>query len=163
MDLRVGQGYDVHRLVAGRRLILGGEEIPFDRGLEGFSDADVLLHALGDAILGAAGLGDLGTHFPPGDPKWQDADSVELLERICDLAKAKGFRVVNCDLTLVAEAPKIAPYGDSIRRRIAGVLAVDISAVGLKATTNEGLGTIGRGEGIAALAVTLVERLPEAG
>ena len=163
MDLRVGQGYDVHRLVAGRRLILGGEEIPFDRGLEGFSDADVLLHALGDAILGAAGLGDLGTHFPPGDPKWQDADSVELLERICDLAKTKGFRVVNCDLTLVAEAPKIAPYGDSIRRRIAGVLAVDISAVGLKATTNEGLGTIGRGEGIAALAVTLVERLPEAG
>lgn len=163
MDLRVGQGYDVHRLVAGRRLILGGEEIPFDRGLEGFSDADVLLHALGDAILGAAGLGDLGTHFPPGDPKWQDADSVELLERICDLAKAKGFRVVNCDLTLVAEAPKIAPYGDSIRRRIAGVLAVDISAVGLKATTNEGLGTIGRGEGIAALAVTLLERVPEDG
>ena len=163
MDVRVGQGYDVHRLVAGRRLILGGEAIPFDRGLEGFSDADVLLHALGDAILGAAGLGDLGTHFPPGDPKWQDADSVELLERICDLAKTKGFRVVNCDLTLVAEAPKIAPYGDSIRRRIAGVLAVDISAVGLKATTNEGLGTIGRGEGIAALAVTLVERLPEAG
>ncbi len=163
MDLRVGQGYDVHRLVAGRRLILGGEEIPFDRGLEGFSDADVLLHALGDAILGAAGLGDLGTHFPPGDPQWQDADSLELLERICDLAKAKGFRVVNCDLTLVAEAPKIAPYGDSIRRRIAGVLAVDISAVGLKATTNEGLGAIGRGEGMAALAVTLLERLPEDG
>ncbi|MGB3563209.1 MAG: 2-C-methyl-D-erythritol 2,4-cyclodiphosphate synthase [Thermoanaerobaculia bacterium] len=163
MDLRVGQGYDVHRLVAGRRLILGGEEIPFDRGLEGFSDADVLLHALGDAILGAAGLGDLGTHFPPGDPRWQDADSLELLERICELAKAKGFRVVNCDLTLIAEAPKIAPYGDSIRRRIAGVLAVDISAVGLKATTNEGLGAIGRGEGMAALAVTLVERMPEDG
>ncbi|MGB6337109.1 MAG: 2-C-methyl-D-erythritol 2,4-cyclodiphosphate synthase [Thermoanaerobaculia bacterium] len=163
MDLRVGQGYDVHRLVAGRRLILGGEEIPFDRGLEGFSDADVLLHALGDAILGAAGLGDLGTHFPPGDPRWQDADSLKLLERICELAKAKGFRVVNCDLTLIAEAPKIAPYGDSIRRRIAGVLAVDISAVGLKATTNEGLGAIGRGEGMAALAVTLVERMPEDG
>jgi 2-C-methyl-D-erythritol 2,4-cyclodiphosphate synthase len=163
MDLRVGQGYDIHRLVAGRRLILGGEEIPFDRGLEGFSDADVLLHALGDAILGAAGLGDLGTHFPPGDPQWQDADSLKLLERICDLAKAKGFRLVNCDLTLVAEAPKIAPYGDSIRRRIAGVLAVDISAVGLKATTNEGLGAIGRGEGMAALAVALLERLPEDG
>lgn len=144
-------------------MILGGEEIPFDRGLEGFSDADVLLHALGDAILGAAGLGDLGTHFPPGDPRWQDADSLELLERICELAKAKGFRVVNCDLTLIAEAPKIAPYGDSIRRRIAGVLAVDISAVGLKATTNEGLGAIGRGEGMAALAVTLVERMPEDG
>lgn len=144
-------------------MILGGEEIPFDRGLEGFSDADVLLHALGDAILGAAGLGDLGTHFPPGDPRWQDADSLKLLERICELAKAKGFRVVNCDLTLIAEAPKIAPYGDSIRRRIAGVLAVDISAVGLKATTNEGLGAIGRGEGMAALAVTLVERMPEDG
>ena len=160
MDLRVGQGYDVHRLVPGRRLVLGGEEIPFDRGLEGFSDADVLLHALGDAILGATGLGDLGTHFPPGDPQWQDADSVDLLERIRDLAMAEGFRVVNCDLTLVAEAPKIAPYGESIRRRIAGVLALDISAVGLKATTNEGLGAIGRGEGMAALAVTLVERLP---
>jgi 2-C-methyl-D-erythritol 2,4-cyclodiphosphate synthase len=163
MDLRVGQGYDVHRLVPGRRLVLGGEEIPFDRGLEGFSDADVLLHALGDAILGATGLGDLGTHFPPGDPQWQDADSVDLLERIRDLAKAEGFRVVNCDLTLVAEAPKIAPYGESIRRRIAGLLALDISAVGLKATTNEGLGAIGRGEGMAALAVTLVERLPADG
>lgn len=163
MDLRVGQGYDVHRLVPGRRLVLGGEEIPFDRGLEGFSDADVLLHALGDAILGATGLGDLGTHFPPGDPQWQDADSVDLLERIRDLAMAEGFRVVNCDLTLVAEAPKIAPYGESIRRRIAGVLALDISAVGLKATTNEGLGAIGRGEGMAALAVTLIERLPEDG
>jgi 2-C-methyl-D-erythritol 2,4-cyclodiphosphate synthase len=163
MDLRVGQGYDVHRLVPGRRLVLGGEEIPFDRGLEGFSDADVLLHALGDAILGATGLGDLGTHFPPGDPQWQDADSVDLLERIRDLAMAKGFRVVNCDLTLVAEAPKIAPYGESIRRRIAGLLALDISAVGLKATTNEGLGAIGRGEGMAALAVTLVERLPADG
>jgi len=160
MDLRVGQGYDVHRLVPGRRLVLGGEEIPFDRGLEGFSDADVLLHALGDAILGATGLGDLGTHFPPGDPQWQDADSVDLLEKIRDLAKAEGFRVVNCDLTLIAEAPKIAPYGESIRRRIAGLLALDISSVGLKATTNEGLGAIGRGEGMAALAVTLVERLP---
>ena len=161
MDLRVGQGYDVHRLVPGRKLILGGEEIPFDRGLEGFSDADVLLHALGDAILGAAGLGDLGSHFPPGDPQWKGADSMELLEKIRDLAKAEGFRVVNCDLTLVAEEPKIAPYGESIRRRIAGVLAVDISAVGLKATTNESLGSIGRGEGMAALAVALLERSPE--
>ena len=163
MDLRVGQGYDVHRLVPGRKLILGGEEIPFDRGLEGFSDADVLLHALGDAILGAAGLGDLGTHFPPGDPQWQDADSAMLLAKIRDLAKAEGFEVVNCDLTLIAEAPKIAPFSDSIRRRIAGLLAVDISAVGLKATTHEGLGTLGRGEGIAALAVTLLERLPGEG
>ena len=163
MDLRVGQGYDVHRLVPGRKLILGGEEIPFDRGLEGFSDADVLLHALGDAILGAAGLGDLGTHFPPGDPQWQDADSAMLLEKVRDLAKAEGFEVVNCDLTLIAEAPKIAPFSDSIRRRIAGLLAVDISAVGLKATTHEGLGTLGRGEGIAALAVTLLERLPGEG
>lgn len=163
MGLRVGQGYDVHRLVPGRKLILGGEEIPFDRGLEGFSDADVLLHALGDAILGAAGLGDLGSHFPPGDPQWKDADSVDLLEKIRELAEVEGFRVVNCDLTLVAEEPKIAPYGESIRRRIAGVLAVDVSAVGLKATTNEGLGSIGRGEGMAALAVALLERSLEEG
>lgn len=163
MDLRIGQGYDIHRLVPGRKLVLGGEEIPFERGLEGFSDADVLLHALGDAILGAVGLGDLGTHFPPSDPQWKDADSAELLGKICELAKSKGFRVVSCDLTLLAEEPKIAAYRESIRRRIAGLLAVDVSAVGLKATTNEGLGAVGRGEGIAALAVTLVERLPEAG
>jgi 2-C-methyl-D-erythritol 2,4-cyclodiphosphate synthase len=156
LRLRIGQGYDVHRLAAGRRLVLGGEEIPFERGLEGHSDADVLLHALGDALLGAAGLGDLGEHFPPGDPRWKDASSVELLRDIVTRIAADGWRVVNCDLTLVAEAPRLAPYRDAIRERIAGLLGVAIGDVGLKATTNEQLGALGRGEGMAALAVALL-------
>ncbi|MDH3524966.1 MAG: 2-C-methyl-D-erythritol 2,4-cyclodiphosphate synthase, partial [Acidobacteriota bacterium] len=155
--VRVGQGYDVHPLVAGRPLVLGGERIPFDRGLDGFSDADVLLHALGDALLGAAGMGDLGSFFPSGDPEWKDADSCDLLRRIVELLAADGWRIVNCDLTLVAEAPKIAPYRDSIRNRVAAILGVEPAAVGLKATTSERLGFVGRGEGIAALAVALVE------
>jgi 2-C-methyl-D-erythritol 2,4-cyclodiphosphate synthase len=157
-EYRIGQGYDVHRLVAGRRLVLGGEEIPFERGLDGHSDADVLLHALGDALLGAASLGDLGAHFPPGDPRFKDASSVELLGRIVELVRGRGFRVVNCDLTLLAEAPKLAPYRESIRARIARALGVGADEVGLKATTNERLGAIGRGEGIAALAVALLVR-----
>jgi 2-C-methyl-D-erythritol 2,4-cyclodiphosphate synthase len=156
MSFRIGQGYDVHRLVAGRRLVLGGEEIPFDRGLEGHSDADVLLHALGDALLGAAGLGDLGAWFPSGDPRWKDADSLVLLERIVVEVRGRGLRVVNCDLTLVAEAPKLRPYAEGIRARIAACLGIQADAVGLKATTHEGLGAIGRGEGIAALAVALL-------
>ena len=119
LSYRIGQGYDVHRLVAGRRLVLGGEEIPFERGLDGHSDADVLLHALGDALLGAASLGDLGAHFPPGDPTWKDASSVDLLERIVRLVEEAGFVIGNCDLTLLAEAPKLAPYRDRIRERIA--------------------------------------------
>jgi 2-C-methyl-D-erythritol 2,4-cyclodiphosphate synthase len=158
MSFRIGQGYDVHRLVAGRRLVLGGEEIPFERGLDGHSDADVLLHALTDAILGAAGLGDLGEHFPPGDPAWKDASSVRLLEIVIAMSKAKGFQLVNCDLTLVAEAPRLAPFRDRIRSRIAAAVGVGVDAVGLKATTNEGLGALGRGEGMAALAVVLLER-----
>lgn len=157
-EYRIGQGYDVHRLVAGRRLVLGGVEIPFDQGLEGFSDADVLLHALGDALLGGAGLGDLGEHFPPGDPAWRDADSGDLLRRIHDMVAAAGFRVVNCDLTLIAEAPRIAAHRGAIRERVAELLGVDSAAVGLKATTNERLGAIGRGEGMAALAVALLAR-----
>ncbi len=156
MSMRIGQGYDVHRLVAGRPLVLGGEEIPFDRGLDGFSDADVLLHALGDALLGAAGLGDLGEHFPPGDERWRGASSVDLLGRIVVLLAEAGWRPVNCDLTLVAEAPKLAPYRESIRRRVGGVLGIGPEAVGLKATTNELLGFVGREEGMAALAVALV-------
>lgn len=156
MALRIGQGYDVHRLVPGRRLVLGGEEIPHERGLEGHSDADVLLHALGDALLGAAGLGDLGGHFPPSDERWRGADSVDLLRRIVDLVHGAGWTVVNADLTLVAEAPRLSPHRERIRERIAGVLGVGVSAVGLKATTNEGLGAIGRGEGMAALAVVLL-------
>lgn len=156
MKLRIGQGYDIHRLVPGRKLMLGGEEIPFDLGLDGHSDADVLLHALGDALLGAASLGDLGRHFPPGEERWRGASSVDLLERIVALVREKGLRVVNCDLTLVAEAPKLAPYRDRIIERIARVLGLEENAVGLKATTNEGLGAIGRGEGMAAFAVVLL-------
>lgn len=156
-QFRIGQGYDIHRLVAGRPLVLGGEEIPFERGLDGHSDADVLLHALGDALLGAGGLGDLGTHFPPGDERWRGAASGDLLRRIVAMLRDAGWRCVNCDLTLIAEAPRLAPHGDSIRRRIAGLLGVAPEAVGLKATTNEGLGALGRGEGMAALAVVLVE------
>jgi 2-C-methyl-D-erythritol 2,4-cyclodiphosphate synthase len=158
VDYRIGQGYDIHPLVAGRRLLLGGEAIPFDRGLAGHSDADVLLHALGDALLGAAGLGDLGTHFPPDDARFRDASSGDLLARILELVRGAGFRVVNCDLTVLAEAPRLAPHRDAIRRRVAGLLGVDLDAVGLKATTNEGLGALGRGEGIAALAVVLLVR-----
>jgi 2-C-methyl-D-erythritol 2,4-cyclodiphosphate synthase len=159
---RIGQGYDVHRLVAGRELWLGGERIPFERGLEGHSDADVLLHALGDALLGACGLGDLGRFFPPGDPRWKGVASSDLLRRIVEKVREAGWRVVNCDLTLIAEAPKLAPYRDAIAGRVAGLLEIEPGAVGLKATTNEGLGTIGRGEGMAALAVVLVgQRAPE--
>lgn len=156
--LRIGQGYDVHRLVAGRPLVLGGERIPFEYGLEGWSDADVLLHALGDALLGAAGLGDLGAHFPPGEERWRGASSVELVRHVVSLVAERGWRAVNCDLTLLAQAPRLAPYRDAIRRRVADLLAVAPDEVGLKATTNEGLGALGRGEGIAALAVVLLER-----
>lgn len=159
MSFRIGQGYDIHRLVPGRKLILGGEEIPFALGLEGHSDADVLLHALGDALLGAASLGDLGRHFPPSDERWRGASSLDLLARIVALVREAGFRVVNGDLTLLAEAPKIAPYRERMRARIAEVLGVDAEAVGIKATTNEGLGAIGRGEGMAAMAVVLLERV----
>jgi 2-C-methyl-D-erythritol 2,4-cyclodiphosphate synthase len=158
MTFRIGQGYDIHRLVAGRKLVLGGEEIPFERGLDGHSDADVLLHALGDALLGAASLGDLGTHFPPGEERWRGASSVELLARIVAMVEGEGFVVGNCDLTLLAEAPKLAPHRDRIRERIARILKIAPDAVGLKATTNERLGAVGRGEGIAALAVVLLAK-----
>jgi 2-C-methyl-D-erythritol 2,4-cyclodiphosphate synthase len=156
MRLRVGQGYDAHRLVPGRKLLLGGEEIPFERGLDGHSDADVLLHALCDALLGAASLGDLGAHFPPSDARWKDASSSKLLEIVVERVRSRGFHVVNCDLTLLAEAPKLAPYRDRIRARLAATLDVEPEAVGVKATTNEGLGAVGRGEGMAAFAVVLI-------
>ena len=156
---RIGQGYDVHPLVEGRRLVLGGVEIPCERGLEGHSDADVLLHALGDALLGALGKGDLGSHFPPDDEHWRDADSAVLLQQIAGLVDGEGWRVVNCDVTLVAEAPKLAPYRDVIRERIAHLLSIDPAAVGLKATTHEGMGSLGRGEGMAALAIVLIEEV----
>ena len=159
MTYRIGQGYDVHPLVKGRRLVLGGETIPFESGLQGFSDADVVLHALGDALLGAVGLGDIGTHFPPGDPRWRDADSAELLQGIVEMTADAGYRVVNCDLTVIAEAPKLQRYVGRIRERISEILGVTPSEVSCKATTHEGLGSLGRGEGIAALAVVLVQQV----
>lgn len=157
MTFRIGQGYDVHPLVEGRRLVLGGEEIPFALGLDGFSDADVVLHALGDALLGAAGQGDIGSHFPPGEARWQDADSVELLRMIFTMVREQGYRVVNCDITVIAEAPKLTPFSDQIRQRIGQILEMAVADVSLKATTHEGLGTLGRGEGIAALAIVLLQ------
>lgn len=156
MKLRIGQGYDVHRLVAGRRLVLGGVEVPSPLGLDGHSDADVLLHALGDALLGAAGLGDLGELFPPCEARWKDADSADLLRRILERVTSRGWRVINCDLTLIAEAPKLSPHRLAIRSRIAELLGVTADEVGLKATTHERLGALGRGEGMAALAVVLL-------
>lgn len=160
-DLRIGLGYDVHAFAQGRRLVLGGVEIPAERGLLGHSDADVLLHALGDALLGAAALGDLGDLFPPSDEQWRDADSLELLRQIVSRVHAEGFTVVNCDLVVIAEAPKIAPHRELMRGRIAGALGMDLGRVGLKATTNERLGFVGREEGIAAIASVLLARTVE--
>ena len=147
MSSRVGIGYDSHRLAEGRRLIIGGVEIPFERGLDGHSDADVLTHAITDAILGAAGAGDIGEHFPPTDERWRDADSVELLRNA--LERLPG-RVVNVDATVICERPPIGPHRDAIERRLGATIGAPVS---VKATTNEGLGAIGREEGIAAIAV----------
>ncbi len=153
---RTGVGYDVHRFGPGRRLVLGGVEIPSELGLEGHSDADVLLHAVCDALLGAAGLGDIGEHFPPGDPRFAGADSRGLLRESVRLARAAGWAPVNVDATLVAETPKIRPFVAAMKTEIAACLGVSPDAVGVKATTNEGMGFVGRGEGIAALAVATV-------
>jgi len=157
MAVRAGIGYDIHRRASGRRLVLGGVSLQSDWGLEGHSDADVLLHAIGDALLGAVALGDLGTHFPPGEPRWKDASSLELLRSIHAMLRERGARIINVDASVVAESPRIAPYRDAMRRNIARVLDVDASQVSVKATTNEGLGAIGQGEGIAAWAVAMVE------
>lgn len=161
MNLRVGQGYDIHRLVPGRRLMLGGVEIPFERGLDGHSDADVVLHALCDALLGAAGLEDIGQLFPPGDPNWKDASSRKLLSIVGGAVRERGFSVVNCDITVIAEAPRIGPHRRAIRESIADGLGIGAEGVGLKATTNEEIGALGRGEGIAALAVVLLQKADE--
>ncbi|MDF2628192.1 MAG: 2-C-methyl-D-erythritol 2,4-cyclodiphosphate synthase [Symbiobacteriaceae bacterium] len=152
----VGFGYDVHRLVEGRPLVLGGVTIPHEKGLDGHSDADVLLHALMDALLGAAGLRDIGYHFPPSDKAYKGADSLKLLEHVVGLLAQEGFRPVNCDMTLLAERPKIGPHVDAMKARIAPVLGVEARRVGLKATTNEGMGFVGQGEGMAAYAVALI-------
>ncbi len=153
---RSGIGYDVHRFVVGRRLVLGGVEIPHNQGLDGHSDADVLLHAIIDAMLGAAALGDIGTHFPPGAAEWRDADSGDLLRRAAMLLNEHGWRVVNIDATVIAEAPKVNPYAAAMRREIAARVAIRQDAVSVKATTNEGMGFVGREEGIAALATAMI-------
>jgi 2-C-methyl-D-erythritol 2,4-cyclodiphosphate synthase len=155
---RVGHGFDVHRLVAGRPFILGGIEIPHETGPLGHSDADVLAHAISDALLGACALGDLGGHFPDTDPQWKDADSMRLLSAVHELAVRHGFTLANVDATVVVQRPKLAPYLDDIRERIAEVLAIDIGRVSVKAKTSEGLGYTGDGTGIAAYAVALVTR-----
>lgn len=157
MTARVGIGYDVHRIVPGRPLVLGGVRFESDWGLEGHSDADVLAHAIGDALLGALALGDLGTHFPPGDPRWKDASSLDLLARIRALVEREGGRIVNVDAAVAAEAPKLLPVRDAMRARLAEALGITPDRVSVKATTNERLGAIGRGEGIAAWAVAMVE------
>ena len=157
MSYRVGIGYDIHRLVQGRPLVLGGVTFPSERGLEGHSDADVLLHALGDALLGAASLGDLGRHFPPGDPVWKDASSLELLRQIRRMLERRGARIVNVDSTVVAEAPRVAPAREAMCANIAGALGIETGQISIKATTNETLGSLGRAEGIAAWAVAMLE------
>ena len=154
--MRIGQGFDVHALVTGRKLIIGGVEIPHDRGLAGHSDADVLLHAVCDALIGAAGLGDIGGHFPDTDPRYKDADSRTLLRAVAQMLDRQGWRVVNVDSTIIAEAPRMAPHIPRMRENIAADLGLPPAAVNVKAKTGEKLGSIGRGEGIAAQAVALV-------
>lgn len=157
-SMRIGHGYDVHRLVEGRKLILGGVDIPFERGLLGHSDADVLLHAISDAILGAIGEGDIGRHFPDTDPRYKGADSLMLLAHVMKLAQDKGYRLGNVDATIVAQRPKLAPHIPQMRENIAAVLGGDKERVNVKATTTEELGFAGRGEGIAAYSVVLMEK-----
>jgi len=156
MNIRIGNGYDIHRLVADRRLILGGVEIPHEMGLLGHSDADVLTHAIMDAMLGALSLGDIGHYFPPTEPKWAGADSLVLLAQVQALIQEKGWRVGNIDSVVVAERPKLKPHITSMRDRLASVLELKPDQIGVKATTNEKLGPVGREEGIAAYAVVLL-------
>ena len=156
--MRIGHGYDVHRLTEGRRLILGGVDIPWEKGLLGHSDADVLTHAVMDALLGAAGLGDIGRHFPDNDPAYAGANSLKLLERVMKLLGDNGYTVGNVDVTVLAQRPKLAPHIPQMRDNLAQVMGVEPARVNIKATTEEGLGFTGAGEGIAAHAVALIER-----
>jgi 2-C-methyl-D-erythritol 2,4-cyclodiphosphate synthase len=155
--VRIGMGYDVHRLVTGRKLVLGGVVIPFEKGLLGHSDADVLVHAVCDALLGAAGLGDIGLHFPDSDPAYKDISSLKLLEQSKTMVQAEGFTIQNIDTIILAEAPKIEPYRKRMRANLAATLNIDPGYVNVKATTTEGLGAIGKGEGIGAFSVVLLE------
>ncbi|HEY8735465.1 MAG TPA: 2-C-methyl-D-erythritol 2,4-cyclodiphosphate synthase [Candidatus Dormibacteraeota bacterium] len=158
--MRVGTGFDLHRLEVGRPLILGGVELPWDLGLSGHSDADVICHALIDALCGAAGLGDIGTLFPDTDPQYKDARSLDLLREVTDHCRRARWAVENVDVTLLAQAPKLAPYREAIRTNLAAALGVDPAAVGLKGTTTDHVGAIGRGEALAAQAVVLLRELP---
>jgi 2-C-methyl-D-erythritol 2,4-cyclodiphosphate synthase len=157
--MRIGHGYDVHRLAEGRKLILGGVEIPFEKGLLGHSDADVLLHALMDAILGAAALGDIGQHFPDSDERYRGADSLILLREVARILSEAGYVLVNADCTILAQRPKLAPHIPRMRLNIASALGADKDSISVKATTEEGLGFTGDGSGIAAHAVVLIERI----
>ena len=157
--MRIGHGYDVHRLVAERDLILGGVKIEYEKGLLGHSDADVLLHAISDALLGAAALGDIGKHFPDNDPAYKGADSLVLLRRVGELISAHGYRVGNIDATVIAQAPKLAPHIEKMRQNIADAIDTDISNISVKATTEEKLGFTGDGSGISAHAVCLIENI----
>jgi 2-C-methyl-D-erythritol 2,4-cyclodiphosphate synthase len=157
VSVRTGIGWDVHRFAAGRRLVLGGVEVPSDRGLDGHSDADVLTHAVMDALLGAAGMGDIGEHFPDSDPQWRGADSIALLRDVAGRLAAGGFAVVNVDTTVLMEAPKVGPHRAAIRERLAGALGIDPARVNVKATTGEAMGFVGRGEGAGALAVATLD------
>lgn len=157
--MRIGHGYDVHRLVAGRKLILGGVEVPFEKGLDGHSDADVLVHAVMDAMLGAVALGDIGKLFPDNDDAYLGADSMELLKKVRDVLRVHGWRLGNLDATVIAQRPKLAPFIDTMRSNIADALETDVSNISVKATTEERLGFTGSGEGIAAHAVCLIEHV----
>jgi 2-C-methyl-D-erythritol 2,4-cyclodiphosphate synthase len=155
--IRIGHGYDVHRLVEGRKLILGGVDIPHEKGLLGHSDADVLAHAFADALLGAAAMGDIGKHFPDTDPAYKGADSLKLLAHVCNLLKEAGYELVNADMTILAQAPKLAPHIPTMRANFARVCGVDVSQINVKATTEEKLGFTGAKEGMAAHAVCLIQ------
>lgn len=158
--MRIGHGYDVHRLTEGRRLILGGVDIPYEKGLLGHSDADVLTHAVMDALLGAAGLGDIGKHFPDTDPAYAGADSLKLLAHVAELLAERGFTIGNVDATILAQRPKLAPHIPAMREKLARAMGVEPGQVNVKATTEEGLGFTGAGEGMAAHAVCLIEAEP---
>ena len=159
--MRVGIGYDVHPLTSGRRLVLGGVDIPFNKGLSGWSDADVLTHAIMDALLGAAALGDIGSHFPPGEPQYKDISSLTLLERVRDELAENSWQIVNVDATIVAEQPKLRDFIDQMRQQLSRTLGMALSQVGVKASTSAQLGFVGRGEGIAACAVALIESISD--
>lgn len=157
--MRIGHGYDVHRLVEGRNLILGGCEIPYEKGLLGHSDADVLIHAVMDSLLGAAALGDIGMHFPDNDDRYKNADSMKLLEHVCSIISKKGYKPVNIDVTVIAQKPKLARYISDMRKNISLVCNMDIDDINIKATTEEHLGFTGQGLGISAHAVCIIEKI----